>query len=537
MTEPFRLTASQALALMQSGNLTVEDYAKSLLGRIKERDPIIKAWAYLDPDFVLNQARKLDQIPPEKRGPLHGIAVGVKDVILTMDMPTGYNSLIYKNQPPVLVDAAPVITLRAAGALIFGKTTTTEFAATVEGGPTCNAHDPKRTPGGSSSGSGAVVGDFQVPIALGTQTGGSTIRPGSYNGIYALKPTWGAISREGLAQYSITNDTLGLYARSVADLELLSSVFHLADDNPVPSLPFSLQGAKVAFCKTHVWPKAGAGTQAAWSKAKSLLEQHGTSVEEIELPKDFAMTSQWHANVLTGEGRTAFLGNYLLAKEKMHHSLHGHVENTKKLSRKAQLESYDSCARLRPEWDKIAGMYDAIITPSVPDEAPMGIGHTGDASFCSMWTILHAPALNIPGFASENGMPIGLTMVGPRYTDLHVLYVGKAIVVPGYNEPGYNESLDITNATSEFAKICMFHGEAGSAKVEEESKRIMAKIQEVKKGYDANDIYNFDKTGYNWKSVPDQSLRTSQHPGVKKDKVKIITTLYYNITSINRLLI
>jgi Asp-tRNA(Asn)/Glu-tRNA(Gln) amidotransferase A subunit family amidase len=181
MTEPYRLTASEAVALMKKGQLTVEDYAKSLLARVKDRDHVVKAWAYLDPEFVLAQARKLDQVAPEKRGPLHGIAIGVKDVILTkglppsletldlltsmnQDMPTTHNSPIYKDEPAALVDAAPIITLRAAGALIFGKTTTTEFASTTVGGPSANPHDPSRTPGGSSSGSGAAVGDCQVRL-------------------------------------------------------------------------------------------------------------------------------------------------------------------------------------------------------------------------------------------------------------------------------------------------------------------------------------------------------------------------------------
>lgn len=150
------------------------------------------------------------------------------------------------------------------------------------------------------------VGDFQVPIALGTQTGGSTIRPGSFNGIYAFKPTWGAISREGLSQFSMTCDTLGLFARSVADLELLASVFQLEDDEPSN---FSLKGAKVAFCKTQVWHKARSGTKAAWEKAKSLLEGEGAAVEELELPEGFGRIVEWHRDVLAGEGRTSFLGS------------------------------------------------------------------------------------------------------------------------------------------------------------------------------------------------------------------------------------
>ncbi|KAL3418313.1 glutamyl-tRNA amidotransferase subunit A (amidase) [Phlyctema vagabunda] len=441
MTEPYQLTASQALALMKKGDLTVEDYARSLLARIKARDEEIKAWVYLNPDLVIQEAKKLDAIPAEERGPLHGIAVGVKDVILTKDMPTRHNSPIYAGTPAPLVDAAPIITLRAAGALIFGKTTTTEFASTTVGGPSCNPHDPNRTPGGSSSGSGAAVGDYQVPIALGTQTGGSTIRPGSFNGIYAFKPTWGAISREGLAQYSMTCDTLGLYARSAEDLELLSNVFQLADDEPVPTAPFSIKGSKIAFCKTPVWQKAGPGTTEAWSKAKELLTQQGATVTEIQLPNDFSKIKDWHAWVLAGEGRTSFLGNYLLAKDKMHPMLHEHVENASKLSRKAQLEAYDGCARLRPVWDEIASGYDAVFTPSVVDEAPIGIESTGDASFCSMWTILQVPCLNIPGFAGANGLPIGLTLVGLRYHDLHVLHAGKSIGEIFESQGGFKSKL------------------------------------------------------------------------------------------------
>ncbi|KIW01554.1 uncharacterized protein PV09_07031 [Verruconis gallopava] len=425
--ELHRISAVEALKLIRDGDLTIEAYASALLDRIKKRDSVVKAWAYLDPDSVITQAKALDKVPLPERGPLHGIPVGVKDVYLTKDMPTAYNSEIYRGQPTVTADAAAVITLRAAGALIFGKTTTTEFASTVVGGPSTNPHDPTRTPGGSSSGSGAAVGDYQVPIALGTQTVGSTIRPGSFNGIYAFKPTWGAISREGFAQYSMTCDTVGLYARSVEDLDLLASVFKLADDEVVSTQPLDLKGAKVAFCKTHVWPEAGPGTRNAFSKAQELLASRGANVCELDLPSEFAAISRWHEIILAGEGRSSFLGNYSLAKDKLHSSIQAHVENAQRFTKKQLLESYDGCARLRPLWDEIASKYDVVITPSVVDEAPVGIERTGSAVFNGMWTILHAPCLNLPGFAGENGLPVGLTLVGGRYHDLGVLRAGKTL--------------------------------------------------------------------------------------------------------------
>lgn len=225
-------------------------------------------------------------------------------------MPTRYNSDIYRGTSASSVDAACVATLRALGALILGKTHTTEFAATTDGGPCANPHNVKHTPGGSSSGSAAAVADFQAPLALGTQTGGSIVRPAPYTGIYGFKPTWGAISREGLAQYSITCDTAGFFARNVDDLELLAKVYDLEDIH-VPLNEFKLLGSKIGFLKTHVWDiaPAGPGLQRAWETAKQLLTQHGAEVEEIEWPEaDFGNLTKWHWAVMNGEGRSAFLG-------------------------------------------------------------------------------------------------------------------------------------------------------------------------------------------------------------------------------------
>ncbi|KAF2637604.1 Asp-tRNA Asn/Glu-tRNA Gln amidotransferas-like protein subunit A [Massarina eburnea CBS 473.64] len=431
MTEPFRLTASQAQAAFKDGSLTVEAYAKSLLDRVSVRDSTTHAWAYLDPKLVLERARELDKILPEKRGPLHGVAIGVKDVILTKDMPTQYNSPIYKDDAPKL-DAASVQTLRANGALIFGKTTTTEFASTSVGPPyagpkTANPHDPSRTPGGSSSGSGAAVGDMQVPIGLGTQTVGSTIRPGSFNGIYAMKPTWNSISREGQKVYSLILDTLGLYARSVDDLKLLLDVFHLVDDEPEEE--FAIKGAKFALLTLPQpeWDAPGPGTAAALKKGADLLRAHGAEIEEITLPDEFRPMYDYQLKVLAGEGRVAFLADYYTAKDQLHPLLISHVENEKKYTRKEQLKAFDDLAAMRPKVDALADKYAAIIGPSVVDEAPTGHENTGSAQFCGPWTVMHMPVVNIPGFKGENGMPIGLSVVAARYRDQHLLRVSREV--------------------------------------------------------------------------------------------------------------
>ncbi|KAK0468370.1 glutamyl-tRNA amidotransferase subunit A [Desarmillaria tabescens] len=426
----YRLTAAEFI----SSGLTVEQYAVSLLDRIKSRDDAVQAWAYLDPEYVLAQARELDKVPKEKRGPLHGAPIGVKDTMYTKDMPTQYNSPIYENHAPV-VDSGPVTILRDAGALIFGKTTTAEFAAVFTGPKTRNPHDPNRTPGGSSSGSGAAVGDFQVPIALGTQTIGSVIRPGSYNGVFAFKPTWGSISREGVKISSLILDTIGFFARSVADLQLLADAFKLSDDRE-PST-FELKGAKVAVCKTHIWPQVGQGTVNALEQAAKLLREHGAEVEELELPEEFSQITQWLRNVLDGDGGISFLPEYNLAKDKLDPYLLGFVENSTNLSKRDYLTGLDGIASLRPKIDAIAGRYAAILTPSVHDEAPEGISNTGSAAFCGMWTALHVPVVNIPGFAGSHGMPIGVSLVAPRYRDRHLLnvsqVVGKAFAADGRN--------------------------------------------------------------------------------------------------------
>ncbi|KAK5168219.1 uncharacterized protein LTR77_006788 [Saxophila tyrrhenica] len=431
--EPWKLTAAEVLPLLRSGELKVLDLAKSLLTRIHQRDESVKAWVWLSPSQILQQAQVLDDIPSAQRGPLHGLPVGVKDIILTKDMPTQYNSKLYQSETPINADANCIITLRQAGALIFGKTTTTEFASSKQGNwhqnHTANPHDLERTPGGSSSGSGAAVGDFQIPVALGTQTGGSIIRPASFNGCYGFKPTWGSISREGIAQWSWTLDTCGFLCRSVEDVERILDVFQVMDDEPIPKEPFSLKGAVIGFAKTHNWPAAGPGTEKAMEKAVELLKKQGARAEAVDLPEDMGFDNalKWHNTVLNAEGKTSFLGQYRTDTKLLHDDIVGYVENRKNVSRKDQLEAYDSCARLRVTWDEIASKCDLVITPSIPDEAPKGLENTGNMTFCSMWTMLHAPALNIPGFAGENGLPIGLTAVAPRFRDRHLLHVARTI--------------------------------------------------------------------------------------------------------------
>jgi Asp-tRNA(Asn)/Glu-tRNA(Gln) amidotransferase A subunit family amidase len=409
-----RMTATEAAAAIASGTLLAETLARGCLDKIAAREDVLKAWAYLDPATAIRQARELDQTP--SLGALHGIPVAIKDVIDTRDMPTCHNSPIFFGHRPA-ADAGCVETLRAAGALIIGKTETTEFAAAGRNPPTRNPHDPLRISGGSSAGSAAAVGDGQVPLALGTQTGGSLIRPASYCGAYAFKPSWGAVSREGARIYSITFDTIGWYGRSVADLDLLAEVYGIGEPQTAPA---SMRGLRVAFCRSPEWAATEPPMREAFAKAEHILSEAGATVTALELPEPFAKLTAAHKVILFREGRTAFLNLYRAHKHLLHDEFQHRVENRDHFTDQDLLAAYDLAARCRMEFDEIASGFDAIVTPSAPGEAPTGVG-AGSPVMNQIWTLLHAPCVNLPAMRSSAGMPLGLTLTGPRFSDRRLL--------------------------------------------------------------------------------------------------------------------
>ncbi len=416
-----RLTASEALARLRSGELRVETYAARLLAHAEDRETDIEGWSYLDSGQVLAAARALDEAGP--RGPLHGLPIGIKDVILTRDMPTQYNSPIYEGHHPT-VDAACVHILRAAGALIFGKTETVEFASTGRPAPTRNPRDLAHTPGGSSSGSAAVVADRHVPVSLGTQTGGSVIRPAAFCGIWGVKPTWGLISTEGCRRFAVSLDTLGWFARSGEDLGLLYDVL---DPEPCAMAPFVLQGARIAICRTPVWDQAGPATVSALDEAARRLGEAGAVIEMLDLPSPFERLPVLQGLIMRAEGRSAFLPEYRTSPGQLHPNIVDMVNNAEGVSREDLRQAYDIAAACRPVFDALASRYDAVLAPSVPGEAPEGLGQTGAMIFNGLWTLLHTPCVNVPGLDGPLGLPVGLTVTGPRYADRQVLAAATAI--------------------------------------------------------------------------------------------------------------
>ena len=410
-----QLSASDAARRLATREITAEQMARACLARIEEREAAVQAWIHIDPDAVLAQARQLDAGPV--RGPLHGLPLGVKDLIDTADMPTGYGSPIYAGHRPG-ADAACVALARAAGALVLGKTVTTEFAWFYPG-KTANPHNPSHTPGGSSSGSAAAVADCMVPLAYGTQTAGSIIRPASYCGIVGYKPTHGTLPRAGIKPLADSLDTLGTLTRTVADAALFVAAVSGRDLAPRPLA----QPPRIGLCRTPEWNAAQPETVVAMENAAAALERAGAKVREIILPRGFAKVTQAQIDIMNYEICAA------LACERLQHD-EGLSDKLKQLLENAQqcdAPRYDAAQALvascRGQLEDVFVDVDVLLAPSAPGEAPAGLAATGDPIFCRMWTVLHVPTINLPCALGPQGLPVGVQIIGRRGDDARALAV------------------------------------------------------------------------------------------------------------------
>ena len=418
---PERFSAVDALTRIREGDLTVEALAVSCLERIRARESAVHAWAYVNAEQVLEQARALDRAGPH--GPLFGLPIGIKDVFLTRDMPTQYNSPLYEGFSGG-VDAACVTLLREAGALILGKTETAEFASSGRLAPTLNPHDLSRTPGGSSSGSAAAVADFHTPLAIGTQTGGSVIRPASYCGVFGFKPTWGMVSAEGAKVFSPSMDTVGWFARTADDLILVNDALVPVE----PGTPdFRIEGARIAICRSPVWGQAGAATREALAQESVRLAAAGAIVAELDLPEPFDQLVDVQKCIMLGEGRATFLAEYRKDPERLHPGLRSQVENAAGYTLAQLREAHDIAASCRREFDSIACEFDAVLTPSTVGEAPPATEGSGAMIFNAIWSLLQTPCVNLPVARAPGELPIGLTVTGPRYSDRRILAIARAM--------------------------------------------------------------------------------------------------------------
>jgi Asp-tRNA(Asn)/Glu-tRNA(Gln) amidotransferase A subunit family amidase len=411
------LTACAALEELRSGRLSAEALTRACLERIAEREAQVHAFAHLDPDLALAEARRRDAAPAAARGPLHGLPLGVKDIIDTADRPTAYGSRVYPGNRPAQ-DAACVALAREAGAVILGKTVTTEFAFRAPG-PTTNPHDAAHTPGGSSSGSAAAVADRMLPVAFGTQTGGSIIRPASYCGIVGYKPSLGVINRTGVKPLAESFDTVGLFARSVADVALVSAV--LAGDDPAHRRLEPVKPDRVGLCRTPAWPEAEPATRAALDTAAERLAREGALVEEVVLPPAFDDFNEMQSTVLRFEAFRTFAYERTVHPERLAPSTLAELEAGSRIPRRDYLAAKAGIGECRRLIAEVFEAVELLLGPSAPGEAPRGLESTGEATFNRLWTGLLTPCLNLPGFVGPGGLPVGVQTVGARNDDFRLL--------------------------------------------------------------------------------------------------------------------
>jgi len=419
---------------MARGTLRAVDLAQACLDRIAAEEPRVQAWAWLDGDHVLAQARALDARRASGRaiGPLHGLPVGLKDVIDTARIPTGNGTALDAGRVPT-ADAFVVERLKAAGAIIMGKTVSTELAF-LHPGKTRNPHDPARTPGGSSSGSAAAVAAGMVPLAIGTQTGGSVIRPAAFCGVVGFKPSFGAIPRTGVLVQSPTLDTIGVFARGVEDAALLAEVLyghHAADratqPTPHPRL-LEIAGAHppvtptLAFVRPPGWDLADEETRAAFAE---LVEVLGDRCFEAELPNAFDEAVAIRERINFAEMAKAYYAYERRGRDALSPVMRETLDAGKAIPARDYLAALDWPDILNAGLEAIFERCDAIVAPAALGPAPEGLATTGNSVFNGLWTLCGTPAITLPLISTDDGLPMGVQLVGRRGDDARLLRTAR----------------------------------------------------------------------------------------------------------------
>lgn len=427
------LTAVAAANAMREGDLTSEELTTACLDRIAERDGDVHAWVHIDRDHALAQARRADADRRSGKGvgPLHGVPVGVKDIIDTADMPSQYGSPIFAGNQPER-DASCVTALREAGAILLGKTVTTELASLTPS-VTRNPHNLAHTPGGSSSGSAAAVADGMVPLALGTQTGGSVIRPSAFCGIFGYKPTFGLIPRSGLPPQAHSLDTVGVMGRCVEDLALIGDALVRHDPGDPTSLDAARGGLRTTalqdpplkplfgFVKTHAWTDADPRTHEAFGE---LVDMLGGQVRDVQIEHTTERGSAAAITIQLVELAHHYGPLLDRAPDQVSPGLAGRIEE----GRRIPASQYVAALLYRADADRafreIFLNYSAVLTPAAPGPAPQGLETTGNPVFCNFWTYLGVPAVTIPALEVD-GLPMGVQLVGGRRDDGRLLRTAR----------------------------------------------------------------------------------------------------------------
>ena len=431
MSDWYRLDASTAAALIHRGELTSEALVAACVERIAARERDVGAWQYLASEQALEHARKADR--SAALGPLHGVPIAVKDLIDTFDMPTALGSPLYTDRRPSW-DAACVAAARAAGAIVLGKTTTTEFAS-FHPGKTRNPRDPTRTPGGSSSGSAAAVADFMVPLAFGTQTAASVTRPAAFCGIVGYKATFGELSLSGVRPLAPSLDTLGIFARSVADVALMRGVV-LGQSRSAPMSPATAPthpaavpvdpaaAPRFGICRTSLWPLAQPAARDALELANARLRAAGASVEEVELPASFDALIDAQRTIMTFETARNYVFEMTRHADALSASFLAICAEGAKITCEAWLAALQRVEHARARLPDVFRRCDVFVTPATPGEAPPIEGGTGDPVMSRMWTALGVPTLALPVPRSAGTLPVAVQLVAGLHDDAMLLKIG-----------------------------------------------------------------------------------------------------------------
>src|SRR5215469_10779585 len=416
--EPHRLLATEIVRLVEGGELTAEAVVASCLERIAEREPVVRAWAYLARAAALEQARAFDKAG--RKALLGGVPFGLKDIFDAASMPATYGSPVYTGWWPPS-DASAAALPKAAGGILLGKTVTTEFA-NRQPGPTSNPHDPGFSPGGSSSGSAAAVADFMVPLAIGTQTGGSVIRPAAYCGVVGFKPSFGFFPPAGMRINTEALDTVGIMARSVEDIALFRAAMMAIPYAP-PAMPET--APRLGLCRGPHWDEAQPEGRAVLEAAADRLASAGAVVRDTKLPRECDEGDERQTTIGSFEG----LRNHMPELYRHEALLSTRMRETKiARGRELSMDGFRKACRAAEkaraaarEW---AGGFDAILTLPAPGQAPRSLASTGSAVFNALWTQLWMPCVTLPAGHGPDGLPVGIQLVGRRHDDTRLLEVG-----------------------------------------------------------------------------------------------------------------
>ena len=432
------LSAVDARDALEQGSLSSVELVEACFERIDEVEESIGAWAHLDREVALEQARQVDDFRRRglALGALHGLPVGIKDIIDTSDYPTERGSVLYQGRTPS-TDATLVSLLREAGAIILGKTVTTELAV-YSPGKTRNPHNTEHTPGGSSSGSAAAVAAGMVTLSVGTQTNGSVIRPASYCGVYGFKPSFARISRFGVMTQSKPLDTVGVFARSLADLALISDVLMRYDgqDNGMkPTAPPCIARImaeevpikpRFAFVRTPMWEQVEQSTKDGFRELiDSVNEENAKTIYVVDLPAQFADIYKDHQNIMEADLALNFAEDYRDGKSQLSTELCEMIERGQKVLATEYNTSVSKINDYSAYLDDLFDEYEAVLTPSTFGAAPAGVNSTGSPEMNTIWTFCGNPVINLPLLQNLEGLPVGVQIIGGKGDDARLFRTSR----------------------------------------------------------------------------------------------------------------